>query len=43
MMMLHREKSNTIPRMTQKDDQSGAAMLNSAGGSIEWQPGMKGE
>lgn len=38
----HREKANTIPRMTQKEDQ-GASGLNSFGGSMEWQAGMKGE
>lgn len=39
--MTHREKSNTVPRMAQKDDQFN--LFGGAGGSLEWQPGMKGE
>lgn len=35
-------KANTIPRMTQKEDQ-GTSGLNSFGGSMEWQAGMKGK
>ncbi len=42
-MVAQREKSNTVPRMAQKEDI--AAMFNSFGGGnhFEWQAGMKGK